>query len=89
VSRNTGKGSKFDASYLLLVIFVLACLAGIFACLDSVRNDAGAECYHRRNMNPTMNFRVGVLSCLVETPDGWFVADRVLGDLGEYPGQQQ
>jgi len=86
MSRSTGKNADLNevANVLWFMLIVIFCTIIITACVVSVRNGAGKECYRMRNTYPSLNFRVDLFSCQVETDDGWFSAERILDEAKGY-----
>jgi len=65
---------------ILGVCIVILLLLG--SCVAGVRDTEGRKCYQMRKAYPSMNFRVR-LFCEVETEDGWFTADSILGHVDD------
>ena len=72
-----------NESTFWFIILCSVCLVIFLICFVPMRNNAGAECYQMRKMYPSMNFRVRVAICQVETDDGWFAVWRILGKILE------
>ena len=79
-----GKHESPCPSIFWFCIVCFFCVVFIVFVAVTLRNSEGAICHQLRTEYPNATFRMSLLICQIETEDGWFSAERILGEAKEY-----